>query len=150
MTANVWNDDWESGEDWSGGGGRSKRLPRGTELGASVYELGPENWAPLHFHHASEELLVVLRGCPILQTSEGRRELAEGEVVHFPVGPAGAHGLRNETPDPVRYLMVSTLKSPEVAEYPELRQITAQAQTSSQTGDRLWLIHDIGDEAASE
>jgi hypothetical protein len=46
--------------------------------------------------------------------------------------------------------MVSTLKSPEVAEYPELRQITAQAQTSSQTGDRLWLIHDISDEAASE
>jgi len=147
VTSNVWTDDWEPGEDWSGGGGRSQRLPRGTELGASVYELGPENWAPLHFHHASEELLVVLRGRPTLQTSEGRRELAEGEVVHFPVGPAGAHGLKNQTPEPVRYLMVSTLKSPEVAEYPELRQITVQAQTSSQTGDRLWLIHDLTNEA---
>ena len=89
---------------------------------------------------------MVLRGRPTLQTSEGRRELAEGEVVHFPVGPAGAHGLKNQTPEPVRYLMVSTLKSPEVAEYPGLRQITVQAQTSSQTGDRLWLIHDLTNE----
>jgi hypothetical protein len=32
--------------------------------------------------------------------------------------------------------------SPEVVEYPELKQITAQARTESQTGERLWLIHD--------
>src|SRR5437870_13117916 len=34
------------------------------------YELGPGNWVPLHFHHGSEELLVVLRGRP---RSEERR-----------------------------------------------------------------------------
>jgi hypothetical protein len=39
--------------------------------------------------------------------------------------------------------MASTLKSPEVAEYPDIRKITAQARTDSQTGDRLWLIHDL-------
>jgi len=33
--------------------------------------------------------------------------------------------------------------SPEVVEYPELGKITAQARTASQTGDRLWLIHDV-------
>lgn len=32
MTSNVWADAWEPGEDWSGGGGRSRRLSRGTEL----------------------------------------------------------------------------------------------------------------------
>jgi uncharacterized cupin superfamily protein len=63
--------------------------------------------------------------------------------VHFPIGPAGAHGLRNETESPVRYVMASTLSSPEVAEYPDLKQITAQARTGSQTGERLWLIHDV-------
>lgn len=140
---NIWTDEWPSEEDWSGGGSQGKRLPRGVSLGASVYELGPGNWVPFHFHHGSEELLVVLRGRPTLRTGEGSRELAEGEAVHFPIGPDGVHALSNETNEPVRYLMASTLVSPEVAEYPDLNQITAQARTGSQTGERLWLIHDV-------
>jgi hypothetical protein len=39
--------------------------------------------------------------------------------------------------------MASTLVSPEVAEYPDHKQITAQARTGSQSGERLWLIHDV-------
>ena len=113
---NVWTDDWDEGEDWSGGGARSKRLPRGVDLGASVYELGPGNWVPFHFHHASEELLVVLRGRPTLRTGDGERQLEEGAVVHFAVGPPGAHGLSNATDEPVRYVIASTLRSPEVGE----------------------------------
>jgi uncharacterized cupin superfamily protein len=140
---NIWTDEWDPGDDWSGGGGLSKRLPRGPNLGASVYELGPGNFAVYHFHHASEELLVVLRGRPTLRTPEGSRQLAEGDVVYFPTGPDGAHGVTNETDEPVRFVMASTLPSPEVAEYPDLRQITAQARTGSQTGERLWLIHDV-------
>jgi uncharacterized cupin superfamily protein len=143
MIDNVWTDGWDEGEDWSGGGARQKRLPRGSGLGATVYELGPGNWTPFHFHHGSEELLVVLRGRPKLRTAAGSRQLEEGEVVHFPAGPAGVHGVSNATDAPVRYLMASTLTSPEVAEYPDLRQITAQARTGSQTGERLWLIHDV-------
>jgi uncharacterized cupin superfamily protein len=140
---NIWTDAWDPGEDWSGGGARAKSLPRGDELGASVYELGPGNWLVYHFHHASEELLVVLRGRPTLRTAEGNRELEEGDVVHFPTGPDGAHGVSNETDQPVRLLMASTLRSPEVAEYPDLKQITAQARTGSQTGERLWFIHEV-------
>jgi uncharacterized cupin superfamily protein len=86
---------------------------------------------------------VVLRGRPTLRTGDGSRELAEGEAVHFPRGPDGAHGLANETDEPVRVLMASTLVTPEVAEYPDHKQITAQARTGSQTGDQLWLIHDV-------
>lgn len=140
---NIWTDEWPAGEDWSGGGSRAKRLPRGVSLGASVYELGPGNWVPFHFHHGSEELLVVLRGRPTLRTGQGSRELAQGEAVHFPVGPEGVHALSNETNEPARYLMAATLVSPEVAEYPDLNQITAQARTGSQTGEQLWLIHDV-------
>ena len=141
--SNVWTDDWDPGEDWSGGGSKGKRLPRGPGLGASVYELGPGNFVVYHFHHGMEELLVVLRGRPTLRTPDGERQLDEGETVHFPVGPDGAHGLQNDTDDPVRYLMASTRPSPEVVEYPDLKQITAQAFTGSQTGERLWLIHDV-------
>lgn len=144
--ANIWSDEWEPGEDWAGGGGKAQRLPRGEQLGATLYELDPGNFVVFHFHHAQEELLVVLRGRPTLRTSDGERQLAEGEVVHFRVGPEGAHGLRNETDEPARYLMVSTQRRPEVAEYPDHKKITAFAGTASQTGDRLWLIHDLGGE----
>jgi uncharacterized cupin superfamily protein len=140
---NIWTDDWDAGEDWSGGGAKARRLARGNELGATVYELGPGNFAVYHFHHASEELLVVLRGRPTLRTAAGEQELEEGAVAHFPVGPEGAHGLSNHTDQTVRYLMTSTLHSPEVAEYPDLKQLTAQARTDSQTGEPLFVIHDI-------
>jgi uncharacterized cupin superfamily protein len=141
---NIWSDEWgPQPEDWSGGGGRSKQLPRSDRLGATLYELDPGNFVVLHFHHGWEELLIVLRGRPTLRTADGERQLKEGEVVHFPVGPDGVHGLRNDGDERVRYLMASTLGSPEVVEYPELRQITAQARTGSQTGERLWLIHDV-------
>ena len=38
--------------------------------------------------------------------------------------------------------------SPEVAEYPDTNQITAQARTGSQTGERLWLIHEVSQRTA--
>jgi uncharacterized cupin superfamily protein len=141
---NIFRDDWDEGEDWSGGGARSKRLvgPE-VQLGATVYELGPANFAAYHFHHGSEELLIVLNGRPTLKTSEGERQLAEGEVVHFPTGPDGAHGVRNDTDEPVRYVVAGIRVAPEVVEYPELKQITAQGRAPSQTGERLWLVHDV-------
>jgi uncharacterized cupin superfamily protein len=143
---NVFDDEWgEEQEDWSGGGAKSKRLVgRGPVLGASVYELGPGNFAVYHYHHGSEELLVVLRGRPTLRTPDGERVLAEGEAVHFPTGPDGAHAVRNDTDEPVRFIVAGTRVSPEVVEYPDLKQITVQAPQASQTGERLWLIHDVG------
>jgi len=144
--ANVWSNTWDPGEDWSGGGALSQRLPRGDVLGATVYELGPGNFAVYHFHHGAEELMIVLRGSPTVRRPDGDRVLEEGEVVHFPPGPAGAHGIRNDTDEPVRYVMVSDHPSPEVAEYPDLGQITAQARTGSQTGERLWFVYDVPSE----
>jgi uncharacterized cupin superfamily protein len=140
---NIWDDEWgEQDEDWSGGGGRSKRLvPRGPSLGASLYELERGNFMILHFHHGSEELLLVLRGRPTLRTLDGERELDEGDVVHFPTGPDGAHEIRNDTDEPVRYVVAGTRVSPEVVEYPDLKQLTAQSALG------LFVIHDLKEDA---
>jgi uncharacterized cupin superfamily protein len=140
---NIWSDTWDFDDDWSGGGAQSKALARGAQLGATVCELEPGDFVVYHFHHAWEELLILLRGRLTLRTPDRERQLEEGAVVDFPVGPDGAHGLKNETEERVRYVMVSTQGSPEVAEYPDLKKITAQARTGSQTGERLWLIHDV-------
>jgi uncharacterized cupin superfamily protein len=136
---NVWADEWDEVEDWSGGGALSKRLVPGGGpfLGASVYELGPGNFVVYHAHHGSDELALVLRGRPTLRTPEGETQLRPGDVVHFPPGPAGAHGMRNDTDEPTRFVMFGTRVSPEVCEYPDLRQVTAQSRHG------LFLIHDV-------
>jgi uncharacterized cupin superfamily protein len=140
---NIYTDEWDDGEDWSGGGGQSKRLPRAERLGATVYELGPGNFSVYHFHHAAEEMLVVLDGEMTMKTEEGERLVRRGDVVIFPVGPAGAHGFRNDGGGRCRYLMTSSRQVPEVAEYPDLGQITVQGPSRSQTGEQLWIIHDV-------
>jgi uncharacterized cupin superfamily protein len=112
---------WDEVPDWGGVG--ALRLDRRTQLGASVWELHPggENWN--HFHHASEELLVVLRGRPTVRTPEGTRQLSEGDVLTFPLGPAGAKALTNETDEIARVLIVSTNEPVEVAEYPDTDKV---------------------------
>ena len=141
--ASVWSDEWEweSAEEWFTG--RATRLPRGEKLGATLYELDPGGGGAYHFHHGAEELLIVLRGRPTIRTPEGERQLDVGEVVHFPVGPAGAHQTRNDSDAPVRYVYVSNRVSPEVVEYPDTRQLTAMALTESQLGRPLWDIRTL-------
>ena len=142
--ANIWSDVWEfqSDEEWAAG--RATRLPRGEQLGGTVYEIDPERTSGYyHFHHGAEELLVVLRGRPTLRTPDGERELEEGDVVHFQVGADGAHQLINRSAAPVRYLMFSTRPSPEAVEYPDSRQVSVMAFTESQFGRPLWDIRTI-------
>jgi len=88
-----------------------------TQLGCSLYELDPGGQAaPYHMHHANEELLIVLAGDLELRTPDGTRDISKGAVVAFPAGADGAHRLRNTSEEPARYLLVSTLRFPEIAE----------------------------------
>src|SRR5437773_11681924 len=93
---NIWTDDWDAGEDWSGGGAKAKRLPRAEVLGATVYELGPGNFAVYHFHHAAEEMLAVLAGEITMKPEEGERPGRPGGAVASRVGPAGRPAFRND------------------------------------------------------
>jgi uncharacterized cupin superfamily protein len=87
------------------------------QLGCTIYELDPGGQAaPYHVHYANEELLIVLDGALQLRTPEGVREVGPGAVVAFPVGPDGAHRLRNASDAPARYLLISTMHYPDVAE----------------------------------
>ena len=89
-------------------------------LGATIYDIpAGARWADLHVHYANEELIVVLAGMPTLYTPEGGRRLEPGEVVACLRGHRGAHRLENETDEPARVLIVSTMVMPEIVEYPE-------------------------------
>ena len=123
MVSNVWDDV----PDWGGGVGalRMERAEGG--LGSAVWELAPGASQGLyHFHHASEELLVVLRGTPTVRMHDGDRVLREGDVVPLPRGPEGGHQIRNEADAVARVLIVSTNANPDVAEYPETGKVGIQ------------------------
>jgi len=112
---------WADVPDWGGGVGarRVVRAPGGS-LGASLWELQPgASQFVYHFHHGTEELLVVLRGAPTVRMHDGDRGLAEGDVVPFPRGPEGGHQVRNDGDSPARVLIVSANADPDVAEYPD-------------------------------
>jgi uncharacterized cupin superfamily protein len=152
---NVWEVDWPEPDAWSEAaaeagftGVRGKRLrrPPGATLSAAVWELEPGGTqAPYHFHHGGEELLIVLRGTPTLRSADGERELQEGEVVHFPRGPEGAHQLRNRSVGIVRYVIASALPTPEIIEYPDSGTIASMARTETAAGGPLFTLNRLAD-----
>jgi uncharacterized cupin superfamily protein len=109
---------WDDVPDWGGIGARRVVRAPGGSLGSSIWELQPgHSQFVYHFHHGSEELLLVLRGRPTVRMHDGDRELREGDVVPFPRGPDGGHQIRNDGDSVARVLIVSTNADPDVAEY---------------------------------
>jgi uncharacterized cupin superfamily protein len=111
---------WDEVPDWGGVGARRLVRAPETRLGASVWELQPgASQFVYHFHHGSDELLVVLRGEPSVRLQSGERRLREGDVVPLPHGPGGGHQIGNPSDGVARVLIVSTNADPDVAEYPD-------------------------------
>ena len=136
---NVFEDDWGAEQSRPGYTWKRKRIS-GELLGLSVFEVPPgEKSFPYHLHHANEEMLVVLAGTPTLRTPQEERVLSPGEAVVFRRGPEGAHQVRNDSEEAVRYLMISTLISPDVAEYPDSGKVGAMARPPGQR-DRPGLV----------
>ena len=136
---------WDDVPDWGGIGARRLARP-GAGLGASIWEIHPggDYWG--HFHHASDEILIVLRGRPTIGTPEGTRQLDEGDVVPLPRGPQGDRTITNDTAEVVRVLMISTNIDPDVAEYP------GNAKVGIWIGDhgRFFLVNDAVEHAGPE
>jgi uncharacterized cupin superfamily protein len=117
---------WDEVPDWGGIGARRLVRSETNALGASIWELQPGgSQFVYHFHHGSDELLVVLRGTPTVRMHDGDRALAEGDVVPFPRGPHGGHQIRNDGEDVARVLIVSANANPDVAEYPDTGKVAA-------------------------
>ncbi|HET7121371.1 MAG TPA: cupin domain-containing protein [Solirubrobacterales bacterium] len=90
------------------------------ESGVSIYELPPgQAICPYHYECGEEEWLLVLQGNPTLRDPEGSERLEPWDLVFFPRGPAGAHGVRNETEETARVLMFSTVVLPTATVYPD-------------------------------
>jgi uncharacterized cupin superfamily protein len=99
------------------------RLGTGTaaeKLGASFDIVAPGKIScPYHFHHAQEEMFVVLEGQGTLRVAGERLPIRAGDVVFIPPGPQYPHQFINTSDAPLKYLSISTRESPEFVEYPD-------------------------------
>ncbi|HEU5251883.1 MAG TPA: cupin domain-containing protein [Solirubrobacterales bacterium] len=124
---NIYEPEFEEGKRPEGFKSRRARIgdELGTELiGCSFWEIPPGQAAyPYHYHHADEELLIVLEGEPSLRTPEGTRALSPGEAVAFPLGEEGAHQISNPTEQTVTLLAISSSGRPDVIVYPDTDKI---------------------------
>ena len=136
---NLHGDEWDRVEERAGWRSKDAWVGHrigGELMGGSMYELEPGDrlW-PYHTHHANEEWLLVVRGRPTLRTPDSEMQLEEGDVVCFPRGKDGAHQVRNDTDEPLRVLMLSTMIAPDIVEYLDTGKVGAR----SVAGERIML-----------
>jgi uncharacterized cupin superfamily protein len=104
---------------------RYRRAKLGSLLGAdrldgTLIELEPgARGEPYHYVHGREAWLVVLAGTPSLRHPHGENQLAAGDLVCLPEGPAGAHRPLNRSDSVARALVLSTTGLPANVCYPD-------------------------------
>lgn len=112
----------------------SARLAPGTaarKLGISVDTVAPgKRSCPYHFHHAQEELFIVIEGEGTLRVAGEMLPVRTGDVVFIPPGPDYPHQFINTSRQPMKYLSVSTRETPEVCEYPDSGKYFAMASSA--------------------
>jgi uncharacterized cupin superfamily protein len=127
VPVNLNGDEWDAEQRQPGFRWKRLRVGRrlgGELLGASLYELPPgERAFPYHLHHGNEELLIVLEGRLALRTPAGTEELVAGDVELFRRGPDGAHQVTARGERPARFLIVSTMVTPDITEGPDAGKV---------------------------
>ena len=94
------------------------------QSGASLYELAAgQAVCPYHYEIGEEEWLLVLSGRPSLRDPAGTHELEPLDMVFFARGADGAHQIRNDSDEPARVLMWSTVVIPTATVYPDSDKI---------------------------
>jgi uncharacterized cupin superfamily protein len=146
MTVNIERANFDEPREQEGFRAQRARISRqaGAErLGLSLWEVPPGQAAyPYHAHLTEEELVVVLAGRPSLRTTDGWRELEQGEVVCFPRGERGAHQIVNRTEESVRFLAFSPSGEPDVVLQPDSGKIGAFERRPDGGGLRVWFRRD--------
>lgn len=91
------------------------------KLGYNITVLPPGKAAfPAHSHRVNEEMFFVLEGKGEVRIGDATYPVKQGDFIACPPGgPETAHQIRNTSDTDMKFLAVSTLMSPEIAEYPD-------------------------------
>jgi uncharacterized cupin superfamily protein len=106
-----------------------------TKLGCRLTVVPPGKKAvPHHVHHVNDELFVILSGEGALRFGGERYPVRSGDVIVCPAGGAEkAHQLIKTSASELRYLSISSMDLPEVAEYPDSTKFGVYSVTAAET-----------------
>ena len=125
---NVWEP--ELPEVWDGVNGRRLVREQGRPLSGAVWELPPGSaGVDYHFHHGTEEFLIV----------PGEKCATKPSASSRSPGPDGAHTVMNRSDEPMRYVMIGAHTSPDIVEYPDKGEFAAFAKSPSQRGQPFFV-----------
>lgn len=98
------------------------------KLSVNFYTLQPgKSNYPYHQHTGNEEVFYIISGSATLKTPKGDIDIFEGDVIVMPPNENGAHMLTNNSDEPLLYLDVHTVCSPEVVIYPNTGKVRIMA-----------------------
>lgn len=124
------------------------RLAIGTvarKLGASIDTVSPgKRSSPYHFHHAQEELFIILDGEGMIRVDGELLSIVAGDVIFIPPGPKYAHQIVNTSSNDLKYISVSTRDYPEICEYPDSEKYAALSEPEKGR-PKFHAIHRHGD-----
>lgn len=100
--------------------------------------------SPFHALHINEEMFVILDGTGTLRLGGEEHPVKAGDVIACPAGgPETAHQIVNTSDAELRYLAISTMLAPEVAEYPDSGKfavISGSAPGGNKGERRMWYV----------
>ena len=103
--------------------GRSGSLSDGTaaqKLAANIDVVPPgKRSCPYHFHHAEEEMFIIMEGRGTLRVAGEMLPISAGDVIFIPPGPQYPHHILNTSDGPLKYISVGTHEPIEICEYPD-------------------------------
>jgi uncharacterized cupin superfamily protein len=100
-----------------------------THLGVSYDIIAPgHRICPFHNHHANDEFYVVLEGSGTYRTPSGEYPVQAGDVIGAPAGGRDtAHQIINTGDADLRVLVASSMREPDVCEYPDSDKFAVMA-----------------------
>jgi uncharacterized cupin superfamily protein len=115
------------------------------KMGCMLIEVPPGKRAfPFHSHNANEEMFVILEGSGEVRIGGSRHPIRKGDLIACPPGgPESAHQIINTGREVLRYLGISTMIRPELAEYPDSGKFGFRADIpdgESGDGRAFWFI----------
>jgi uncharacterized cupin superfamily protein len=100
------------------------------KLGYNLTVLPPGKRAfPFHSHRFNEEMFFVVEGEGEIRIGGQTHKIRKGDVIACPPGgPETAHQIVNTSAAELKYLAVSTMMTPEIAEYPDSGKVGVLAK----------------------
>jgi len=105
-----------------------------THLGVSYDIVAPgHRICPFHNHHANDEFYVVLEGRGTYRNAQGEYPVVPGDVIGAPAGGRdSAHQIINSGATDLRVLVASSMREPDVCEYPDSNKFAVTAGPEGQ------------------